>query len=105
MVYLTGSKKNETLDTILHQPVRTRLVAFLAARGEATFKELKELLQVTDGNLDAHMRKLQAVKYIVSRKEMIDRRNQTFYRLTDIGHKKFKEYVLLLQHIFSTENH
>lgn len=102
---MTDSKKNETLDAILHQPVRTRLVAFLAGRGEATFTELKELLQVTDGNLDAHMRKLLAVKYIVSRKELIDRRNQTFYRLTDVGHLKFKEYVLSLQQLFSTENH
>jgi len=104
VVYLTDSKKNETLDAILHQPVRTRLVAFLAGRGEATFKELKELLQVTDGNLDAHIRKLLAVKYIVSRKELIDRRNQTFYQLTDVGRRKFQEYVKSLQHLFSMEN-
>lgn len=105
MVYLTDRNNIETLDAILHQPVRTRLVAFLAGRGEATFKELKELLQVTDGNLDAHIRKLLAVKYIVSRKALIDRRHQTFYRLTDLGRKKFQKYVLSLQHLFSMENH
>ena len=99
------SDKSSELDPLLHQPVRTRLVAFLAGRGEATFKELKELLQVTDGNLDAHVRKLIAAKYIDHRKEMIDRRNQTFYQLTGLGQKKFRLYVLALKRLFSTENH
>lgn len=91
----------KSLDPILHQPVRTRLVAFLAGRGEATFKELKDLLQVTDGNLDAHIKKLFAVDYIVSRKERINKRNQTFYRLTDKGREHFQQYVLSLQKLLS----
>ena len=99
------SDKSSHLDPLLHQPVRTRLVAFLAGRGEATFKELKELLQVTDGNLDAHLRKLIAAKYIEHRKELIDKRNQTFYKLTGLGQRRFKQYVLSLQYLFSTKNH
>ncbi len=93
----------KTLDPMLHQPVRTRLVAFLAARGEATFKELKELLQVTDGNLDAHIKKLSAVDYIASRKEQINKRYQTFYSLTENGREHFRQYVLSLQALLSLE--
>ncbi len=93
----------KSLDPILHQPVRTRLVAFLAGRGEATFKELKELLQVTDGNLDAHIKKLSAVDYIVSRKQQINKRNQTFYSLTDKGRQHFQQYVLSLQNLLPLE--
>ena len=99
------SDKSSELDSLLHQPVRTRLVAFLAGRGEATFKELKELLQVTDGNLDAHVRKLIAAKYIEHRKELIDKRNQTFYKLTALGQRRFKQYVVSLQDLFSTGKH
>jgi DNA-binding MarR family transcriptional regulator len=94
---------DKPLDPLLHQSVRTRLVAFLAARGEATFKELKELLCVTDGNLDAHIRKLHAVSYISSRKEQINKRNQTFYSLTEKGRKQFQQYVLSLQNLLSLE--
>lgn len=94
---------DKSLDPILHQPVRTRLVAFLAARGEATFKELKELLHVTDGNLDAHIRKLHAASYIISRKEQINKRYQTFYSLTTKGRIQFQQYVQSLQDLLSLE--
>ena len=89
---------SQQLDSILHQPVRTRLVAFLSARGEATFKELKALLQVTDGNLNAHLRKLLVAKFINSRKEQTSsKRLQTFYSLTPLGVKAFGKYVATLQ--------
>jgi len=45
------------LDPLLHQPVRTQIVAFLSGRGEATFSELKRALAITDGNLGAHLNK------------------------------------------------
>ncbi len=78
-------------------------MAFLAGRGEATFKELKDLLHVTDGNLDAHIRKLLAVNYIKSRKQQINRRSQTFYCLTEQGRHEFQLYVSSLQDLLSME--
>lgn len=47
------------LDPIFHQTVRTRLGSLLDA-GACSFAELKTRLGVTDGNLDAHLRKLSA---------------------------------------------
>ena len=95
---------NQQLDAILHQPVRTRLVAFLSARGEATFKELKSLLQVTDGNLDAHLRKLTSAGFIVSRKEQTSsKRLQTFYSLTPAGITAFGEYINALQQLLDID--
>jgi len=95
---------SKQLDSILHQPIRTRLMAFLTARGEATFKELKDLLKVTDGNLDAHVRKLTDAGFVISRKEQVcNKRVQTFYRLTAKGDKAFKGYVVALQQILNLE--
>jgi predicted ArsR family transcriptional regulator len=85
------------LDSILHQPVRTRMVAFLAARGEATFNELKRTIGITDGNLDAHMKKLVAAEYVTSRREADASRPQTFYSLTRAGSRAFHDYVKALQ--------
>ncbi len=81
------------LDPLLHQPVRTRLAAFLAARGEATFTELKEALEVTDGNLEAHLKKLVGAGYIGTRKTRGRRRPQTIYSLSPQGRDAFAAYV------------
>ena len=89
------------LDVVLHQPLRTRIVAYLSTRGEATFTELKQLLEVTDGNLEAHIKKLRAVDYVVTHKEKGQGRPQTFYRLTASGKKAFKQYVNQLQNLLN----
>ena len=90
------------LDTTLHQPVRTRLVAFLMARGEATFTELKKELGVTDGNLDAHIKKLIAANYLRSQKtDSKTQRTQTFYKLTAKGKSAFDEYLETLKRVLS----
>lgn len=93
------SDKNQDIDAILHQPLRTRIVAYLSTRGEATFSELKGVLQVTDGNLEAHIKKLRTAEYVVTHKVKGEGRPQTFYRLTDTGKQAFKIYVDQLQNL------
>lgn len=85
------------LDPILHQPVRTRIVAHLATRGATTFTELKNALGVTDGNLEAHMKKLTGANYIRARRESGEGRPQTLYDLTTAGRGAFEHYVDALQ--------
>ncbi|WP_455204091.1 transcriptional regulator [Kaarinaea lacus] len=93
------------LNSILHQPVRTQLVAFLMTRENATFKELKEVLEVTDGNLDAHIKKLIAEKYLTSKKVTGKGRPQTYYSLTGKGTKAFREYIQTLQVLLHSEDY
>ena len=95
------NKNVPDLDVVLHQPLRTRIVAYLSSREEATFTELKQLLDVTDGNLDAHIKKLRAVEYVVTHKVKGKGRPQTFYRLTELGKKSFKQYVDHLQNLLN----
>lgn len=86
-----------TLDPILHQSVRTRMTAYLLARDGATFNELKHTIGITDGNLDAHMKKLTAAGYVMSRRTSDKGRPQTFYELTPAGQAAFRRYVEELQ--------
>lgn len=81
------------LDPLLHQPARTQLVAFLASRGEATFSELKRVLDITDGNLGAHLNKLGDAGYLRSREDASGPRAQTVFVLTPKGRKALAEYV------------
>lgn len=89
------------LDATLHQPVRTRIVAFLVARGEATFTELKQALDVTDGNLEAHLKKITEASYLKTHKESGNGRPQTLYSLTDTGKTAFRQYLSSLQKLLS----
>uniref|UniRef100_E6PU77 Putative transcriptional regulator n=1 Tax=mine drainage metagenome TaxID=410659 RepID=E6PU77_9ZZZZ len=84
-------------DPLLHQPLRTQIAAFLAARGEATFSELKQALEATDGNLDAHLTKFIDAGYVKSRKQApASGRAQTVFCLTPAGRKALAAYIAQL---------
>lgn len=85
------------LDAVLHQPVRTQIVAYLIGREEATFSEFKRVLRVSDGNLESHMKKLIAAEYIATRKDASNARQQTVYSLTPGGRAALRQYMANLQ--------
>src|SRR5262245_64385972 len=81
------------LDAVLHQPVRTQIVAYLIGREEATFSEFKRVLHVSDGNLESHMKKLIAAEYVTTRKDASSARQQTVYSLTTSGRSALRQYM------------
>ena len=85
------------LDVLLHQPLRTQLVAFLAGADEVTFSDLKRQLDISDGNLDSHLKKLISADYVTTRKETGSGRPQSFYALTPTGLDALRSYVKALQ--------
>jgi DNA-binding MarR family transcriptional regulator len=91
----------EPLDPLLHQPLRTQIAAYLIGRGEATFSELKRVLQCTDGNLDAHLKKLLAADYLQQERRGGGARVQTTYALTATGRAAFAAYLAHLQKLFN----
>lgn len=90
------------LDAILHQPLRTRIAAFLATRSEATFTELKNELEVTDGNLDSHLKKMLNSGYVKAKKNTSKPgRPTTVYSLTKKGKDSFEIYLETLKRVLS----
>src|SRR5512136_1388637 len=90
------------LNETIHQPVRLRIMAALVtleASGEVDFTYLRELLDVTDGNLGAHLRKLEEAGYIAVNKTFVDRKPRTFVAATAEGRKAFQEHVAALESI------
>lgn len=94
----------EILDPLLHQPLRTQLAAFLAGAGEVTFSDLKRQLDVSDGNLDSHLKKLIAADYVKVRKDDSAGRIQTCYALTKIGRTALQGYILALQKLLPLDS-
>ncbi len=64
---------------------------------EASFNELKELIQVTDGNLASHLKTLEEAAYIKVRKGFIGRKTNTTYGVTRLGEKAFKTHLDALE--------
>lgn len=91
----------DALDPLLHQPLRTQLAAFLAGAGEVTFTELKRQLDVSDGNLDSHIKKLISANYVSVRKETSGIRPQSYYALTASGQAALRQYVTALQQLLA----
>jgi DNA-binding MarR family transcriptional regulator len=90
------------LNEIIHQPVRLRIMAALVsmeAGNEVDFTYLRSLLEVTDGNLGAHLRKLEEAGYIAINKTFVDRKPRTFITVTAEGRKVFQEHVAALESI------
>jgi DNA-binding MarR family transcriptional regulator len=81
------------LDDVIHGRVRLGVMAYLADAGVADFTELKNLLDVTQGNLSVHLRKLEEANYISIDKSFLDRKPLTRVRMTDTGRGAFKAYL------------
>jgi DNA-binding MarR family transcriptional regulator len=90
------------LDNLIHQPVRLRIVSSLSTLSEdesMEFTFLRDLHELTDGNLGAHLRKLEEASYVSLEKTFVDRKPRTFIALTRKGRKAFREHVKALEHI------
>ena len=90
------------LNEIIHQPVRLRIMAALvtlAPGDEVDFTYLRGLLDVTDGNLGAHLRKLEEAGYISVNKTFVERKPRTFVSASVEGRKVFQEHVAALESI------
>jgi len=90
------------LNETIHQPVRLRIMAVLVTLEpdeEVDFTYLRNLLEVTDGNLGAHLRKLEETGYISINKIFVERKPRTFVSATKNGRRIFDEHVEALESI------
>ena len=75
------------LDRLIHERTRLAIISALAVNASLTFKELKELLRISDGNLSVHARKLEDAGYIACSKSFAGRLPKTEYRLSPSGRR------------------
>jgi DNA-binding MarR family transcriptional regulator len=81
------------LDEVVHGRARLGTLAYLSTAGAVEFQELKRRLGTTDGNLAAHLRKLETAGYIRVDKHGAGRASITRVSLTDAGRKAFLGYL------------
>lgn len=81
------------LDDLIHSRIRLAVMAVLASVERAEFSFLREQVNATDGNLGAHLRKLEDAGYLSAEKRFVARKPVTDYRLTAQGRAAFDAYV------------
>jgi DNA-binding MarR family transcriptional regulator len=90
------------LNDLVHQTVRLRIMAALVsleAGRQLDFSVLRELLGTTDGNLGAHLRKLEEAGYVGITKTFFQRKPRTLLQTTDLGRSAFLDHVRALEEV------
>lgn len=77
--------------------VRLGMMSVLMVNDWVDFTEMKNLLQVTDGNLASHSTALEKKEYIEVKKEFVGKKPRTSYKITEIGKKAFQEHLTFLE--------
>jgi DNA-binding transcriptional ArsR family regulator len=85
------------LDPLLHSQLRLAIVSLLISVEEAEFTFIKEKTASTAGNLSIQLNKLKEAGYIEIVKSFKGNYPQTQCKITELGVKKFEEYVNALK--------
>lgn len=87
------------LDRVIHEKGRLAIMSLLAASPQLSFTEMRDTLNMTDGNVTAHLRTLHEAGYIAITKAFHGGRTLTTYSLTGAGRSAFSNYINLLEQI------
>ncbi len=87
------------LDRLIHEKGRLGIMSLLAATPELSFTELRDALNMTDGNVTTHIRTLQEAGYVAVTKSFQGGRPLTTCSLTASGRDAFTRHINLLEQI------
>lgn len=81
------------LNKAFESRIRLGIMSALAVNEALDFNALKDLLDVTDGNLASHLKALEGLGYVQSAKQFVGRKPNTQYNITKIGIDEFKSHL------------
>jgi DNA-binding HxlR family transcriptional regulator len=81
------------LNKIFDNRIRLGVMSILRVNEEVSFNDLKQMLEVTDGNLATHLQTLEENGFIKVHKGFIGRKTNTTYAITKVGAKAFNEHL------------
>ncbi|EMR01438.1 winged helix-turn-helix domain-containing protein [Cesiribacter andamanensis] len=85
------------LNKAFENKVRLGIMSLLMIHEELEFTRIKELLQLTDGNLASHSRALESAGYVEVEKSFVGRKPNTLYRATKAGRSAFQQHLDALE--------
>ena len=90
------------IDEVIHGRVRLAIMAYLSGADAASFAELQQRAQVSEGNLSVHLRKLEEAGYVAVEKRFVGRKPQTLCRLSAAGRDAWIAYIEHMQRLIGS---
>jgi DNA-binding HxlR family transcriptional regulator len=87
----------EQLQKVFDSRVRLGIMSALMVNDAVSFNELKELIQVTDGNLASHLKALEENGLMKVNKGFVGRKTNTTYSVTKVGERSFRQHLDALE--------
>jgi DNA-binding MarR family transcriptional regulator len=91
----------ENINKLFESRVRLGIMSILIVNDSVDFNSLKEMLEVTDGNLASHISTLENNKFIKVNKKFIGKKPNTTYSVTLAGKKAFAEHLDALEKLIN----
>ena len=87
-----------SMPEVFSNKLRLSIISALVT-GEKDFTELKKYTEATSGNLGAQLLKLEEWGYVSCKKEFVNKKPKSTYKLTETGIMNFREYVEMLENV------
>lgn len=93
----------DQFDKAFENRIRLQIMSVLVANENYDFNSLKELLQVTDGNLASHLKALEKEEYITVNKTFVGRKPNTQYASSTKGKNAFVKHLEALENLIKQQ--
>lgn len=91
----------ENINKLFDHRIRLGIMSVLMVNEKVDFTNLKELLEVTDGNLASHIKALEKAEYLVVEKSFVNRKPNTQYKATKKGKTEFQKHIDALEQLLA----
>ncbi len=94
----------DDLNKAFESRIRLGIMSILLVNDSVDFGEMKEMLNITDGNLASHISALEKMEYVKVSKQFVGKKPNTSYAATKAGKKAFGEHLDALEKILKKRN-
>lgn len=91
------------LQKVFESRIRLGIMSALMVNDTLDFNALKDLLELTDGNLASHLKALEQQEIILVSKQFVGRKPSTTYRATDLGKNLFRLHLAALEELIGNQ--
>ena len=93
----------DTLNKAFESRIRLGIMSILMVNDQVDFTMLKELLQITDGNIASHISGLEKLGYVSVTKQFVGKKPNTSYAATIAGKDAFAKHIQALEQLIQTK--
>ncbi len=94
----------QDLNKAFENRIRLGIMSVLMVNDWVEFSTLKEMLDITDGNLASHISALEKIEYVEVKKQFIGKKPNTTYAVTKLGKKAFNEHLDVLEKLLKNRD-